>query len=68
MDKPQTTELAEIQLAIQPYRKQVNDTPELLSILYDLDLLPEQIQTRINAMRLVAFCDIFRRLPCQPNQ
>jgi hypothetical protein len=45
----------------QPYRQFINETPELLSMLYDIDLLPEQIRLRVNAVRLVAFCEIFKR-------
>ena len=48
--------------AVQPYRKQINDTPALLSLLYDIDLLPEQIRLMGNARRMIAFCEVFRRL------
>jgi hypothetical protein len=48
---------------IQPYRKQVSDTPRLLSLLYDLDLLPEQISSSINAARMIAICELFKMLP-----
>ncbi len=46
---------------VQPYRQYINDTPELLSLLYDIDLLPEQIMLRVNAIRLVAFCEVWKR-------
>ena len=49
-------------MEIQPYRKQVNETPALLSLLYDLDLLPEQIRLMVNAGRMIAFCEVFKRL------
>jgi hypothetical protein len=46
----------------QPYRKQISETPALLSLLYDIDLLPEQIRLPVNAKRMAAFCEIFKRL------
>ncbi len=46
----------------QPYRKQINETPALLSLLYDIDLLPEQIRLAVNAGRMVAVCEIFKVL------
>lgn len=41
---------------MRPYLSQVNSTPELLSLLYDIDMLPEQTVTVPGAVRLVAFC------------
>jgi hypothetical protein len=46
-----------------PYRQQISDTPMLLSILYDIDMLPEQTVTVPGAIRLAAFCEIFKKLP-----
>lgn len=46
---------------VRPYRKFINETPELLSLLYDIDLLPEQIRLPVNAIRLVAFCEVWKR-------
>lgn len=40
----------------------LSETPALLSILYDIDLLPEQIRRPGNAARMIAFCEVFRRL------
>lgn len=48
---------------VKPYRKQISETPELLSILYDIDLLPEQIKLPVNAIRMAAFCELFKRIP-----
>lgn len=48
--------------AVQPYRKQVNDSAPLTSLLYDIDLLPEQIRLPVNAARMIAFCEVFKRL------
>lgn len=48
--------------AVQPYRKQVSEAPALLSLLYDIDLLPEQINTTVNAARMIAVCEMFKRL------
>lgn len=46
----------------QPYRALVRETPALQSILYDIDLLPEQIRMHVNAGRMAAFCELFKRL------
>lgn len=51
------------QEAVQPYRKLVNETPALLSLLYDLDLMPEQIRMYVNASRLIAVCELFKMVP-----
>ena len=50
------------QEAVAPLRKRINENPALLSILYDIDLLPEQIVRYVNANRLVAFVAVFERL------
>jgi hypothetical protein len=55
-------ERAAVAEAVQPYRKQINETPALLSILYDIDLMPEQIRLMVNAGRMIAFCEVFKRL------
>ena len=47
---------------VAPYCKQINETPALLSLLYDIDLLPEQIRLPVNAVRMAAFCDVFSKL------
>lgn len=41
----------------------INARPQLLSILYDIDMLPEQCRTRVGAIRLVAFCEVWKKLP-----
>ena len=40
----------------QQYRKVISETPVLLSLLYDADLLPEQIVTMRGAMSMAAVC------------
>lgn len=55
-------ETAQVHKVVQPYAKQVNETPALQSILYDIDLLPEQIRLAVNATRMAAFCEVFKRL------
>lgn len=45
-----------------PYRDQINSTPALLSLLYDIDLMPEQIRLPVNALRMSAFCECFKRM------
>lgn len=53
-------ETKEASAMTQPYRKFINDNPPLLSLLYDIDLMPEQIVLRVNALRMVAVCELFR--------
>jgi hypothetical protein len=62
MSDTSTDEREQIFEFIKPYARQVNETPALSSLLYDLDLLPEQIVRPINAARLVAVCLLFRQL------
>lgn len=47
---------------VKPYREQVNSTPALLSVLYDVDLLPEQITKFANARRMVLVCECFKKM------
>lgn len=49
--------------ATMPYREQINNTPALLSLLYDIDLLPEQIRLYVNAVRMAAVCELFKLIP-----
>ncbi len=55
------------------YRKFISDRPMLLSLLYDIDMLPEQCRTRIGATRLAGLCEVWRKgergeLPPPPSQ
>lgn len=59
---PTDEEREAAQKMTRPYRKQINETPALLSLLYDIDLLPEQIVLPVNAVRMGAFCEVFKRL------
>jgi len=45
--------------AIAPYRKKINKTPALLSLLYDADLMPEQISTMRGALSLAAVVEAY---------
>jgi hypothetical protein len=62
MMDPSEDEIQAARAVVARYRKQVNETPPLLSLLYDIDLLPEQIVRYVNAKRLVVFCELFKRL------
>lgn len=42
------------------YKKYINATPPLLSLLYDVDLLPEQIVSRHAAISMAAICDVWK--------
>ena len=41
---------------VAKYCRQINETPALLSLLYDADLLPEQIVTMRGAVSMAAVC------------
>lgn len=62
MRKPTEQEIKTAQEMVQPYRAQVSGTPALLSLLYDIDLLPEQIRLPVNAARMIAVCALFGKL------
>jgi hypothetical protein len=44
---------------VASYRKFINDRAPLLSLLYDIDMLPEQTVTRQGAIRLAALCEVW---------
>lgn len=46
---------------LKPYLKQINSTPMLMSLLYDIDMLPEQTVTVAGAIRLAAFCELWSK-------
>lgn len=50
---------------MRPYRKQINETPSLLSLLYDIDLLPEQIRLPVNVSRMIAVCELFKAMTAE---
>jgi len=63
MNEPSEEEIKAAGEATQPYRKLINETPALLSLLYDIDLLPEQIRLYVNATRMIAVCELFKLVP-----
>lgn len=48
------------QAVTQPFRKIINKSPALTSLLYDLDLLPEQIVLQVNALRMIVICELMK--------
>lgn len=42
------------------YTKFINGRPMLLSLLYDIDMLPEQTVTKAGAIRLGGLCEVWR--------
>ncbi len=71
MREPNEDETKAAQEVTQRYRKQISDTPELLSLLYDIELMPEQIRLYVNALRMAAICEVYKRyysLPPSPEQ
>jgi len=53
------TGVAEI---LADYSGFINARPELMSLLYDIDMLPEQCVTRAGAIRLAGMCAVWKRL------
>ena len=45
---------------LQPYLQTINETPDLLSLLYDVNLLPEQCTTVNAAVAVSAVCEAYR--------
>lgn len=40
----------------------IRERPELTSLLYDIDMLPEQCVTRAGAIRLIGLCAVWERM------
>lgn len=69
IELPNEEQQKEMAAAMLPYREQISETPALLSLLYDIDLLPEQIRLPVNVWRMIAVCSMFKVLtPEQINQ
>lgn len=62
MQRPATEEIEAARKMTQPFRQQISETPALLSLLYDIDLMPEQIVLPVNALRMAVVCELFKRL------
>lgn len=63
MSNPTDEEIKAAYDVTQQYRKFINENPALLSLLYDIDLLPEQIRLFVNARRMAAVCELFKLIP-----
>lgn len=48
-----------VELVLAAYRKRINETPALLSLLYDVDLLPEQIVSMRGAKSMAAVVEAY---------
>lgn len=46
---------------LKEYSGYINEHPELVSVLYDIDMLPEQTTTYPGALRVAAFCEVWKR-------
>ncbi|MDW9481842.1 hypothetical protein GOB57_24650 [Sinorhizobium meliloti] len=46
---------------VAKYTKFINERPALLSLLYDINMLPEQTVTMQGAIRLAAFCEVWKK-------
>jgi hypothetical protein len=48
-----------VEQVLAAYRKHINETPALLSLLYDVDLLPEQIVSMRGAKSMAAVVEAY---------
>jgi hypothetical protein len=53
------SEAKAVALIIGAHRLIINETPALLSLLYDLNLMPEQVATYREAMLMAGMCRAF---------
>jgi len=53
------TEAETVQNIVSTYRATINSTPALLSLLYDADLLPEQITSMRGAISMAAVVEAY---------
>ena len=58
MDNGETQQV--VQGILQPYLQTINETPDLLSLLYDVNLLPEQCVSVNAAVAVSAVCEAYR--------
>lgn len=58
MDNDETQQV--VHGILQPYLQMINETPDLLSLLYDVNLLPEQCRTVNAAVAVSAVCEAYR--------
>ena len=54
-----TDEQHAVQEVVATYRSTISNTPALLSLLYDVDLLPEQIVTMRGAVTMAAVVEAY---------
>lgn len=67
----ETTRKQAVQGIINSHSKYISDNPELLSYLFDVDLLPEQVlqtESYINALRMNLICNLYKLLEGKDNQ
>ena len=54
-----STEEETVKIVVDTYRQTINSTPALLSLLYDADLLPEQITSMRGAISMAAVVEAY---------
>ena len=64
--EPTVEEILAAQDYVAEFRQYINKTPALVSLLYDLDLMPEQVMRPINAVRMGIVCRLYAML--SPDQ
>ncbi len=55
-------EYDEILKYIKQYKNYIEERPDLLSILYDCDLLPEQIISLSDTKKFIVVCELYKRI------
>ena len=58
MDNGETQQI--VQSILDPYLDLINSTPALLNLLYDANLLPEQVTTVNAAVAISVACEAYR--------
>jgi hypothetical protein len=57
---PNSFDHVAVKAVLQPYLRLINETPDLLSLLYDVNLLPEQCVSVDEAVAVSAICEAYR--------
>tara|TARA_R110000868_G_C10359615_1_gene717183 strand:- start:214 stop:414 length:201 start_codon:yes stop_codon:yes gene_type:complete len=60
MSEDDGTQQAKVEQILKPYLTLINETPFLLSLLYDVDMLPEQTVTVRGAIGVAAVCEAYK--------
>ena len=62
------TEETQVDEMLKPLLSTINESPELTSLLYAAEMLPEQCRTRVGALHLLVVVGLWLKLKEQPAQ